>query len=263
MRKNIISKEQAMEICAKVTNIADFCRAVGWQPRGDNYKIFHKYVEQYGLDTSHFTGCRTNIGNRLNARNKLTDEEFFVRDTKNVKSSVIIKRLIDGNYKTLKCDCCGLTDWLNKPITLQLHHINGDHFDNRLENLQLLCPNCHSQTDSYSGKKNRLDENGESLTKGKCYHTHKREPTYTCSKCGKRLERATKSGMCKVCYNEWRSIEKNCPSKEELQANFLKYQSYLQLSKLYNVSDKTIAKWMDCRGLKKSTSVGNSDVNEG
>ena len=45
----------------------------------------------------------------LNAHNRLTDEEFFVRASKSVKSSVIIKRLIDGNYKVQKCDCCGLT----------------------------------------------------------------------------------------------------------------------------------------------------------
>ena len=50
---------------------------------------------------------------------------------------------------------CGLTSWRGKPLALALHHINGDRLDNRLENLALLCPNCHSQTDNFSGRNGR------------------------------------------------------------------------------------------------------------
>jgi len=52
-----------------------------------------------------------------------------------------------------KCSICGINTWLNKPLTLQLDHINGDNRDNRIEILRLLCPNCHSQTDNFCGKK--------------------------------------------------------------------------------------------------------------
>ena len=51
-----------------------------------------------------------------------------------------------------KCECCGLTEWLNKPINLEIHHIDGNHNNNELENIQLLCPNCHSYTNNYRGK---------------------------------------------------------------------------------------------------------------
>ena len=56
MDKHIITKEQAEQIVKEVFTVADFCRKVGWQPRGENYRVFYKYVKDYNLDISHFTG---------------------------------------------------------------------------------------------------------------------------------------------------------------------------------------------------------------
>ena len=57
--------------------------------------------------------------------------------------------MFNRKLKEKKCEICGCTDWLGKPITLQLHHKNGNPYDDRLENLQILCPNCHSQTHNF------------------------------------------------------------------------------------------------------------------
>ena len=61
-------------------------------------------------------------------------------------------RLIAAGLKQPRCEQCGVTDWQAKPLALELHHVNGDGRDNRLENLLLLCPNCHSQTDTWGGR---------------------------------------------------------------------------------------------------------------
>jgi hypothetical protein len=54
-----------------------------------------------------------------------------------------------------RCERCGLSEWRGQPLALQLHHINGDGLDNRLENLEVLCPNCHTQTDNWGGRNAR------------------------------------------------------------------------------------------------------------
>lgn len=63
------------------------------------------------------------------------------------------KRLIQEGLKENRCEICGIDSWMGKPVSMQLHHKNGDGSDNRLENIQLLCGTCHSQTDTYGGKK--------------------------------------------------------------------------------------------------------------
>jgi 5-methylcytosine-specific restriction endonuclease McrA len=69
------------------------------------------------------------------------------RNRSHVKS-----RLVRLGLLLEACAICSATEWLGRPLSLELHHINGDGKDNRLENLQLLCPNCHSQTDSWGGR---------------------------------------------------------------------------------------------------------------
>lgn len=64
----------------------------------------------------------------------------------------IKRRLLDAGLKTNACEKCGIAAWQDEPISLALHHINGDGDDNRLENLVLLCPNCHSQTPNFGVK---------------------------------------------------------------------------------------------------------------
>jgi hypothetical protein len=62
------------------------------------------------------------------------------------------RRLLAAGLKTKKCEICGIDHWRGEPLSLALHHVNGDGLDNRLENLMLLCPNCHSQTDNFAGR---------------------------------------------------------------------------------------------------------------
>lgn len=78
----------------------------------------------------------------------------YVYNNKSIKNTTHLKkRLIAEGFLREKCVWCGNKgQWFNKPITLELDHINGNRKDNNLSNLRILCPNCHSQTSTFRGK---------------------------------------------------------------------------------------------------------------
>jgi hypothetical protein len=77
--------------------------------------------------------------------------EILVKDS-TYQSFKLKRRLLKEGLKQHICEYCRLSEWQDIPIPLELHHLNGDNRDNRLENLQLLCPNCHALTESYRGR---------------------------------------------------------------------------------------------------------------
>ena len=79
--------------------------------------------------------------------------EDYLSNKVPMQSDKLKIRLINEGKLEDKCDNCGLEAWLQDSIPLELDHVNGDHNDNRLRNLRLLCPNCHAQTDNYRGQK--------------------------------------------------------------------------------------------------------------
>jgi hypothetical protein len=81
-------------------------------------------------------------------------EDLLVADTYRSRHNIKLRLLGEG-IKQASCEVCGLTEWRGEPLSMALHHINGDGRDNRLENLQLLCPNCHSQTANFSARGRR------------------------------------------------------------------------------------------------------------
>lgn len=98
-------------------------------------------------------GCRA--GSMMVRR--LNQDRIPIQFARGVKRTFDRRDLIRRGLKANECACCKITEWMGAPIALQVHHKNGDNMDQRLSNIDLLCPNCHSQTDNYAAKKtNRL-----------------------------------------------------------------------------------------------------------
>ena len=133
---------------AEARSMADLLRRVGLVPRGANYRGMRRRLTQLGLDPSTLQGKSWSKGIPLQ-RTPLS--ELLVRGRR-CQGPLLIERLLEAGIFERSCEGCELPGWLGEPIPLELDHINGDHDDNRIENIRLLCPNCHAQTDTYRGR---------------------------------------------------------------------------------------------------------------
>jgi hypothetical protein len=129
--------------------IRQVLQKLGIKAVGGNYRIFHRAIRHFGLDTRHFTGMNL-TGRKLRPRRKALCE-YLVKDS-DVRSSRLKRYLLEQGILKATCSDCGGASWQGQPIPLELDHRNGDHRDNQLTNLRLLCPNCHAMTPTYRGK---------------------------------------------------------------------------------------------------------------
>lgn len=129
--------------------IADALRLMGLSVSPGNYKTVAKYVKLLGLSTDHHTGKAH--GTSITPQKQPLESILVQGSTYN--TSHLRKRLIKEGLLEEGCAECSLgPEWRGRPLTLQLDHVNGDPSDNRLENLRLLCPNCHTQTKNFTGR---------------------------------------------------------------------------------------------------------------
>jgi Zn finger protein HypA/HybF involved in hydrogenase expression len=143
------SEQELREAVKTSTSIRQVLEKLNIVPAGGNYQTTNRRIQKLNIDTSHFTGQAWNKGKIIGPKRSI--EEYLKEDSV-VQSFKLKSRLIAEGLKEHKCECCGITEWNGKPAPIELDHINGNHHDNRLENLRILCPNCHAQTDTYRGK---------------------------------------------------------------------------------------------------------------
>lgn len=216
--------DKLIENCDKCVNMLDLCHRIGIQNvGGEDYREVKRLAKELGLNLKFsYKKSRTFLKERVTRV-----EDIFIENSNYTNSSGLKKKLISLGFKEEKCERCNRSEWEGEPIRLQVHHINGVHNDNRLENLQLLCPNCHSLTDNYAGK-----------------NSNRKKPT-TLRK--EDIKKSIKKEDWDRLMNE--SWNANHPTKETLVNVFITCGSFLQTGKHYGVSDNAIKKWFAHYGL--------------
>lgn len=125
---------------------------LGLVEAGGNYQQIKRYILEYKIDSSHFLGRASNKGRVFNNRYNLSLDDILVENSL-FQSHKLKVRLFKAGLKQMFCELCG---WAKKSedgrIPLELDHINGRHNDNRIENLRILCPNCHSLQVTHRGR---------------------------------------------------------------------------------------------------------------
>lgn len=144
--------EELKKVVNNSLSVAQVCRELGIRAAGGNFQTVNRRIRENNIDISHFTGQGWNVGKDFkHFGKKYSIKEILIENSPYRSSDKLRKRLINEGYKKKQCECCKRTKWLDQGIKLELHHINGINTDNRIENLQILCPNCHSYTDNFRG----------------------------------------------------------------------------------------------------------------
>lgn len=209
------SKDDLAKIVSSASSFSEILRSLSLTTKGtSNFGSLKKRLVEDCIDYSHIRlGICSNKGRKFPNAPKASLENILVVGSSYNRGN-LKKRLIKEGLLEYKCNKCGISDgWQGEFISLQLDHINGVPDDNRLCNLRLLCPNCHSQTRNFSGRANK---------------------------------KMISLKIIKI--REPRSSKR--PSKEDLQS-LLWVEPTVKIAKKYGVSDNAVAKWCRCYGLSK------------
>ena len=149
-----IPKEEIQETLDQSTGYINALRLLGIGGNSSK-KTLEKLIKKYNLSVEKLEENRLKAIDKGRKTNCIPLHKILIENSSYENMSRLKIRLIAEKIKENKCEECGITEWNNKPLTLQIHHINGIHNDHRINNLKLLCPNCHSQTENYAGANNK------------------------------------------------------------------------------------------------------------
>jgi len=269
-------KEFLNQIVKECNSKADLCRALDKKPTGGNYTTIDKIIKIYNLDTSHFKNEPWNKGIKYNCK-RYTLDEILIKDSPYLNTNHLKLRLINEGLLKAECSICGCKE------RLELHHINGNPSDNRLENLQILCINHHYDTENFRNKEGkgrnhltlkdyilskedlRIREEAKLLAKRKSIRIKEaielinNSPNKSIEDFPKKSISTLKDIECPYCHNifhQKRSEQKYCSTecatkahshnitKENLLEQIIKLNgNFTQIGRVFGITDNAVRKW--------------------
>lgn len=220
-------KNKVLESTINSVSISECVRKLGLKSNSGNRKYFKYYCTKYNIQipvfdpkTAVFTSKHLSMSN------------YFKENTRPRSACNVRKLLINKyNFKEECSECNQLPEWNGKPLTLQIDHIDGNRMNNLITNLRFLCPNCHSQTDTYGNKKLIIEEK------------------YLCS-CGNKKSKTSKN--CYKCANILK-IGKTVINYPEIDIILKMIQntgSMVGAAKIIGVSDNGLKKYLQRNNIK-------------
>lgn len=231
-------EKEAREAVADSRSYSETLRKLGIRPAGGNHAVLKKYLhEVWQIPTDHFdAGAYIRRGPSV----KATPLDEVLVQGSSYSRSKLKQRLFSEGLKVRRCEQCGQDEhWQGRSMSLILDHINGVPDDNRLENLQIVCPNCAATLDTHCGRKNRREPEIRSCKRcGKQFEAKYRSHRYCSHSCGCRWDRSRLRGRPNPVL---RRVSR--PPYEQLLAE-IETTSYVAVGRKYGVSDNAVRKWV-------------------
>lgn len=254
---------ELQKIVENAASKADICRALGLQPKGANYAKIDRLLKDNNIiwDKPFIPWNK----NKSYKHVKYTNiHDILIENSPHKSTNSLKKRLFKEGLKEAKCEICGYTE------CVELHYINGNPTDNRIENLQILCPNCHSKTTNYRAKNvqgriiqdpktlylteeeiqqrelerkaKRCNKTVDEYLEAKEKRKLAKEPNKICPVCHKPFKgRSTQKYCSHECYIE--DTKGNRPGLPQLLKDFIELKSFVQVGLKYGISDNAVRKW--------------------
>lgn len=236
------SKEELQELYDNSSSYTEVLNKIGLSGSGSSSRTkLYEREKELGLSTDKLYENRENsrkkqLGKISNDSSNGT-EQILTRNSK-FRTRTARRRILRDNLIEYQCSICSNTgEWQGKELSLQLDHINGDNTDNRVENLRFLCPNCHTQTETYGPKKLKK-KHGE------------------CKICGKPLYKYNKSGFCR--YHVYINNKKKDTGNNKKKNTENKKEVIEQRKEFLDSIDKTKFGWV--KEVQKEWGVSHTQV---
>ena len=226
------------------------------------------YFDQYDINYSHLT-----YPEKLTNKMKIELKDILVENSMYNSGTHLKKRLLEELNWKYKCAHCGLSTYsnfnvTNVPIPLEVEHINGIHSDNRIQNLCLLCPNCHALTDTYKGKNMAIAKQNKENPKQKEIkpkQDFKKPFSQKCIDCNKDIvRRIPRCINCNIKFTFPKYLEKypTIPSYDQLKIDLDELHHYTLISKKYNISSNVISEIFYKYRIVNNEIVEEENINE-